>query len=78
LFDQLTAEKVVTKYHHGHARLIWVKVRPRSEALDCRVLNVAALGVLLSMGFDLAREALKESRWSQRNQGRKSVTHDRG
>jgi phage terminase large subunit GpA-like protein len=56
-FDQLTAEKVVTKYHHGHARRIWVKARPRNEALDCRVLNVAALGALLSMGLDLTREA---------------------
>ncbi|MET0163659.1 MAG: terminase gpA endonuclease subunit [Vicinamibacterales bacterium] len=56
-FDQLSAERVVTKYHHGHARRIWVKMRPRNEALDCRVLNVAALGALLSMGLDLSRVA---------------------
>ena len=34
-----------------------MKVRARNEALDCRVLNVAALGALLSMGLDLSREA---------------------
>ena len=34
-----------------------MKVWPRNEALDCRVLNVAALGVLLSMGLDLSPEA---------------------
>ena len=56
-FEQLTGEKAVTKYHLGHARRQWVKARARNEALDCRVLNVAALSGLLSMGLNLARTA---------------------
>jgi len=56
-FEQLTAEKIVTKYHRGFARRQWVKVRARNEALDVRVENVVALAGLLSMGLDLSREA---------------------
>jgi phage terminase large subunit GpA-like protein len=56
-FEQLTAEKIVTKYHRGFAYRQWVKVRPRNEALDVRVENVAALAGLLSMGLSLDREA---------------------
>jgi phage terminase large subunit GpA-like protein len=56
-FEQLTGEKVLTKYHRGFARRQWVKTRARNEALDCRVLNVAALAGLLSMGLSLSREA---------------------
>ncbi len=56
-FEQLTSEKVITKYHHGHPRRIWVKTRARNEALDCKVLNVAALAGLLSMGLSLSRES---------------------
>jgi phage terminase large subunit GpA-like protein len=56
-FEQLTAEKIVTKYHRGFAYRRWVKVRPRNEALHVRVENVAALAGLLSMGLSLDREA---------------------
>jgi len=45
-FSQLTAEKVVTKYHRGFARREWVKIRTRNEALDCRVYGIAALTIL--------------------------------
>lgn len=45
-FRQLTAEKLVTRYHKGFARREWVKVRPRNEALDVRVYAMAALGIL--------------------------------
>jgi len=45
-FKQLTAEKVVKKYHKGFHRREWVKVRPRNEALDCRVYALAALNIL--------------------------------
>jgi len=55
-FEQLTAEKVVTKYHLGSATRTWVKTRPRNEALDIRVLNIAALAGLMSMGLSLSRE----------------------
>jgi phage terminase large subunit GpA-like protein len=45
-FRQLTAEKLVTRYHKGFARREWVKTRPRNEALDVRVYSMAALGIL--------------------------------
>ena len=45
-FLQLTAEKRVTTYRKGWASIEWVKIRPRNEALDLTVLNLAALMVL--------------------------------
>jgi phage terminase large subunit GpA-like protein len=49
-FDQLTAEKIVTKYVHGRPKRIWILPPNRSnEALDCRVYNVAALESVLSV-----------------------------
>lgn len=45
-FRQLTAEKIIVRYHKGFARREWVKMRPRNEALDCRVYAMAALGIL--------------------------------
>ena len=45
-FRMLTAEKKVTKYFKGRPRMEWVKIRPRNEALDCRVYATAALAIL--------------------------------
>lgn len=45
-FLQLTAEKVVKKFHKGFHRREWVKVRARNEALDCRVYAIAALSII--------------------------------
>ena len=45
-FKMLTAEKVVKKYHRGFHRREWVKIRPRNEALDCRVYALAALSIV--------------------------------
>lgn len=45
-FKQLTAEKVVTKYHKGFARREYVKTRTRNEALDMRVYAMAAFSIL--------------------------------
>lgn len=43
-FDQLTSEKVVTKYVNGRPKRLWILPPNRAnEALDCRVYNVAAL-----------------------------------
>jgi phage terminase large subunit GpA-like protein len=41
-FKQLTAEQLVTKMVKGYRRLEWQKMRPRNEALDCRVYARAA------------------------------------
>lgn len=42
-FAQLTAEKLVTRYHKGRPKQEWVTTRARNEALDCRVYALAAL-----------------------------------
>jgi phage terminase large subunit GpA-like protein len=45
-FNQLTAEKVVTKLHKGFPRRDWIKTRVRNEALDCRVYALCAMKFL--------------------------------
>lgn len=45
-FKQLTAEKIVKKYHKGFYKREWVKTRARNEALDCRVYAIAALSIV--------------------------------
>lgn len=43
VFEQLTAERLVTKYHKGRPRLEWMKPPGRrNEALDCAVYAMAA------------------------------------
>lgn len=42
-FDMLTAEQRKTKFIKGVASYYYVKIRARNEALDCRVLALAAL-----------------------------------
>lgn len=42
-FEQMTAERLVTKYLKGHARMEWIKPNGRrNEALDCFVYAYAA------------------------------------
>lgn len=45
-FKQLTAEKIQTQYSKGFAKRVWVKTRPRNEALDITVYNLSALAIL--------------------------------
>ncbi|MGB1719116.1 MAG: terminase gpA endonuclease subunit, partial [Candidatus Latescibacterota bacterium] len=45
-FRQLTAEKVMTRFHKGFKRRVFEKIRPRNEALDCMVYALAAYGIL--------------------------------
>jgi phage terminase large subunit GpA-like protein len=45
-FRQLTAEQLVSRYHKGFLRREWQKIRPRNEALDCRVYALAAYSLL--------------------------------
>lgn len=54
-FKQLTAEKVVMKYHKGYAKRTWVKTRTRNEALDVRVYAIAAFAILNVNMDSLAR-----------------------
>jgi phage terminase large subunit GpA-like protein len=45
-FKQLTAEKVVTRYHKGYSKRTFIKTRTRNEALDCMVYALAAYHIL--------------------------------
>lgn len=60
-YEQLTAERLVTKYHRGRAKLEWVKAAARrNEALDLEVYNLAAahyLGIPLLNAAAWARIA---------------------
>lgn len=42
-FRQLTAEKRITQVVKGRTKTMWVQLRERNEALDCRVLAYVAL-----------------------------------
>jgi len=42
-FAQLTAEKLVTKIKGTRPFSMWVKTRPRNEAIDCKVYSFAAM-----------------------------------
>lgn len=55
-FQQLTAEKMVTKWERGRPRRIFVNpTKARNEALDLRVYAFAALHGVVAAGFDLDR-----------------------
>lgn len=45
-FRQLTAEKIVQRFHKGYAKRGFVKTRQRNEALDCMVYALAAYSIL--------------------------------
>ena len=45
-FKQLTSEKIKTIFEKGKKKRQWVKIRPRNEALDCRVYALASLKIL--------------------------------
>jgi phage terminase large subunit GpA-like protein len=45
-FRQLTAEKIVTKFHKGYSKRTFVKIRQRNEALDCMVYALSAYAIL--------------------------------
>ena len=57
-FDQLTAEKAVTKAKAGVKTRVWVKKRARNEALDIRVYSLAAF-VNLNANLDALAKQLK-------------------
>lgn len=61
-FDQMTAERLVTTYVHGHAKVTWHKpAGKRNEALDCAVYAYAA-------ACYLGIQTLKENGWLRREQ----------
>lgn len=73
-FDQLTAEKAVTKYIRGFPSRVWIKTRARNEALDCRLYAYAALTILnpnykaIEKSFIHQIEELKENKKKENRQ----------
>lgn len=59
-FQQLTAEKLVTRYVKGFPVREWHKTRPRNEALDCRQYALAALKIA-NPSFRRAQERLNNA-----------------
>lgn len=67
VFEQLTAERLVTRYVKGHPRLEWVKPPGRrNEALDCAVYALAGAH---RVGIDRWRDA-DWARWQARVEAR--------
>jgi len=63
VFEQLTSERLVTRYIKGRARLQWVKpAGKRNEALDCAVYALAAAHFV---GIDRWREG-DWAKWEKR------------
>ena len=56
-YAQLTAEARKIKMTRGRQSVVWVKVRPRNEALDLRVYAYAAIQGVLDMGATFAGAA---------------------
>jgi len=55
-FEQLTAEKLVTRYTRGVPVKVWHQTRARNEGLDCRVYASAELAILAPVWDVLARK----------------------
>jgi phage terminase large subunit GpA-like protein len=63
VFEQITSERLVTRYVKGHPKLEWVKpAGKRNEALDCAVYALAAAHY---RGIDRWRDG-EWARWEQR------------
>lgn len=59
-FEQLTAERLATKYINGNPKLVWIKpAGKRNEALDCAVYAYAA-------ACYLGIQTLREHGWARR------------
>jgi len=68
-FEQLTAERKVTRFHKGFRVTSWEKgEKDRNEAFDCRVYAYAALCGLVSSGMNLNAKAKSlEQRLNERS-----------
>jgi phage terminase large subunit GpA-like protein len=57
-FEQLTSERLTVRYSAGRPERVWIKPRDaRNEALDVRVLNLAALHGLYQHGLRISELA---------------------
>jgi len=66
-FRQLTAEKIVTKFHKGYSKRTFVKIRARNEALDCLVYALSAYAIL-NVNVNSVADRMSERKNVQENQ----------
>jgi phage terminase large subunit GpA-like protein len=67
VFEQLTAERLVTRYVKGHPKMEWVKpAGKRNEALDCAVY---ALACTVWLHMDRWRDS-EWAKWQERVEAR--------
>jgi phage terminase large subunit GpA-like protein len=59
-FEQLTAEAIQKKFERGYPKLVWTKIRPNNEVLDCTVYATAAL-ILLNPPLEQLAQRFEES-----------------
>jgi phage terminase large subunit GpA-like protein len=64
-YQQMTAEKLLTRYSKGFPVREWHQTRPRNEALDCRVYALAALKIS-NPSFKRASERLAYGKTNQK------------
>jgi phage terminase large subunit GpA-like protein len=70
-FQQLTAEKRVTKFVRGKKSLVWKQIRPRNEALDTLVYNFAAI-YILNPNYDTIEERILSQQIKPAEDGKKT------
>ena len=69
-FEQLTAEKKFTRYHHGFPKPEWRKpANARNEALDARNYAYAALHALYASGLKLTVHCNRFARMAEARRG---------
>lgn len=71
-YAQLTAEKLITTYKKGRPHREWVAQRPRNEALDCRVLNIAAFMLFAPDTLSAPKPAAEKKKRKARKQPQSS------
>ena len=71
-FRQLTAEKIVTRYHKGYKKRVFEKIRARNEALDCMVYAYAAYAII-GININGLADKLDESSLVEENKAPKEV-----
>ena len=76
-FDQLTAEKKITKYRRGFPFQEWIKTRPRNEMLDCSVYSLAALIILNPAWKALKERFIKSEDDQQAGQAGQEINEDK-
>lgn len=60
-FQQLGAERLVTRFRFGQQKVEWQQTRPRNEALDCLTYSLGALRLWGGLDKAVARQAQIEA-----------------